>query len=256
MSGCYCDGVTYSGTQTIMTEAILLGIAVLGVSTSLFLNFAPNRLIRQQNRTPPALAAQGALDELLGKLEHFSEQVEASKPEREYRMLNITRDTGEFLSAMIAATGAQKILEIGTSNGYSTLWLAHALSLRGGTVTTIEHSSYKTALAAENFRLAGLEKHIRQIQGDAGQALNQLGPQRFDLIFLDADRAAYKGLWPNIRAMLSLRGVLIIDNAVSHAHELVDFFAVLQADSDFTTSLVPVGNGEMMAVRVAVRPSA
>jgi len=237
-----------------MTEAILLGIAILGVSTSLFLNFAPRRMLRQVAPPSFAMAANGALDDLLERLEHFSEQIEASKPERQYRMLNITRDTGEFLSTMVAATGAQSVLEIGTSNGYSTLWFARALNQPGGLVTTVENSVYKAALAAENFRLAGLEKRIRQIQGDAAQALDQLNLHRFDIIFLDADRAAYTGWWPQIRAMLPLRGVLIIDNAVSHAHELSEFFALLQADHDFVTSLVPVGNGEMMAVRVAVTP--
>jgi predicted O-methyltransferase YrrM len=71
-------------------------------------------------------------------------------------MLNITRDTGEFLSALVRATLARRVLEIGTSNGYSTLWLAEAAKAIGGTVTTVEFSEYKAGLAAANFSRSGL----------------------------------------------------------------------------------------------------
>lgn len=67
-----------------------------------------------------------SLQELLRELEAFGQQNDQTIAERPRRMLNITRDTGEFLSVIIRAMNARRILEIGTSNGYSTLWLASA----------------------------------------------------------------------------------------------------------------------------------
>ena len=71
--------------------------------------------------------------------------------ERPRRMLNITRDTGEFLAVLVRATAARRVLEIGTSNGYSTLWLADAARAIGGSVTTVELAEYKIGLASANF---------------------------------------------------------------------------------------------------------
>ena len=87
------------------------------------------------------------LEALKIELERFGEENDGVTVERSQRMLNITRDTGEFLSALVRATAARRILEIGTSNGYSTLWLAEAARATGGTVTTVEFSEYKFGLA-------------------------------------------------------------------------------------------------------------
>ena len=92
-----------------------------------------------------------SLDSLLDELEQFGKANDGSTTERPRRMLNITRDTGEFLAVLVRATLARRVLEIGTSNGYSTLWLASAARAIGGSVVTIELSAYKVALATANF---------------------------------------------------------------------------------------------------------
>jgi predicted O-methyltransferase YrrM len=76
------------------------------------------------------------LMELLAELEDFGQKNDATITERPRRMLNITRDTGEFLVVLVKAMDAKRVLEIGTSNGYSTLWLARAARDVGGAVTT------------------------------------------------------------------------------------------------------------------------
>lgn len=88
---------------------------------------------------------------LLTELEQFGVTNDGSTSERPRKMLNITRDTGEFLVVLVKATLARRVLEIGTSNGYSTLWLASADRDIGGSVTTVEKSRYKNDLAASNF---------------------------------------------------------------------------------------------------------
>jgi predicted O-methyltransferase YrrM len=167
-------------------------------------------------------------------------------------MLNITRDTGEFLSVLVQATLARRVLEIGTSNGYSTLWLASATRATGGAVTTVEISDYKIGLAQQNFSRSGLAASITLVQDDAGRVLERAVDASFDLVFLDSERPEYPGWWPHLKRVLRPGGLLVVDNATSHPEQMAPFVALVNADADFTTSLVPVGNGEFLAVK-AVR---
>jgi predicted O-methyltransferase YrrM len=189
-----------------------------------------------------------ALAQLLTELEALGAQ-DAHAPDRAHRLLNVTRDTGEFLSVLVRATNARRILEIGTSNGYSTLWLAEAAQATGGHVTTVELADYKVPLAAANFARAGLTACITQLHQDAAAALAGFPAAAWDLVFLDSERTDYLDWWPDIRRVLRPGGLLVVDNAVSHAGELRDFTARLRADPAFTLSLVPVGKGELLATR-------
>ena len=189
------------------------------------------------------------LQSLLAELEQFGRANDSATTERPRKMLNITRDTGEFLAVLVRATAARRVLEIGTSNGYSTLWLASAAQAIAGTVTTIEFSGYKIALATKNFVRSGLAAFITSIQDHAGRVLGRTADSAFDFIFLDSERPEYPGWWAKLRRVLRLGGLLVVDNATSHHQEMAPFVALVQADPSFTTSLMPVGNGEFMAVR-------
>jgi predicted O-methyltransferase YrrM len=189
------------------------------------------------------------LDSLMAELEHFGKDNDSSTTERPRRMLNITRDTGSFLAVLVTATLARRVLEIGTSNGYSTLWLASAARAVGGSVTTVELSEYKVGLASTNFARAGLASFISLVHDDAGRVLERSGDAAFDLIFLDSERPEYPGWWPHLKRVLRPGGLLVVDNATSHPEQMAPFIALVNADRDFTTSLVPVGNGEFLAVR-------
>jgi len=190
-----------------------------------------------------------ALSALLAELEDFGKTNDATITDRPRRMLNITRDTGEFLDLLVRAMNARRVLEIGTSNGYSTLWLAHAARALGGKVTTVDLSRFKFDMAAGNFARAGLAAFIDQVQDDAGKLLARQSDAAFDLIFLDSERPEYPGWWPDIRRVLRPGGLLVVDNATSHVAEMAPFVALVKADGQFSSCLVPVGNGEFMATR-------
>ena len=190
-----------------------------------------------------------SLQRLLDELEQFGKANDGSTSERPRRMLNITRDTGEFLAVLVRATQAKRVLEVGTSNGYSTLWLASAARAIGGSVDTIEHAEYKAALAASNFARSGLASSISLVRDDAGRVLERSEDGAFDLIFLDSERPEYPGWWPHLKRVLRSGGLLVVDNATSHPAEMALFIALVAADGAFTTSLVPVGNGEFLAVK-------
>ena len=189
------------------------------------------------------------LEQLKRELDRFGEQHDEAQPSRGSKMLNITRDTGELLALLVQRRGAQAVLEIGTSNGYSTLWLAEAVKRLDGRVTTIERDEKKISLAEANFQRAGLSPWIILLAGEAGSLLPSLPTAGYQLIFLDSDRQHYQGWWPEIRRLLAPRGLLVVDNAISHESEMRDWMAQVRRDPDFLTSLVPVGKGEFMVVR-------
>jgi predicted O-methyltransferase YrrM len=191
------------------------------------------------------------LQELLLELERFGLNNDGAIADRPRRMLNITRDTGEFLSVLVRAMNAQHVLEIGTSNGYSTLWLALAAKAVKGHITTVELSDFKLDLAAKNFEQSGLASFITQVHGEAGALLRSSPEFSFDLVFLDSERSEYPVWWPDIKRVIRKGGLLVVDNATSHSAEMAPFAAMVSADTDFTTCTVPVGNGEFMATRVS-----
>ena len=120
--------------------------------------------VRRQRTT-----VDDSLQVLKAELERFGEANDAATTERPRRMLNITHDTGEFLTVLVRATAARRVLEIGTSNGYSTLWLADAARAIGGAVTTVEFAEYKVGLASANFARSGLSPFITLVHDDAGR---------------------------------------------------------------------------------------
>jgi predicted O-methyltransferase YrrM len=189
--------------------------------------------------------------ELLLELEQFGLSNDGAIAERPRRMLNITREVGEFLAVLVRAMNAQRVLEIGTSNGYSTLWLALSAKAVNGHVTTVETSDFKFALAERNFARSGLAAYITQVHGDAGALLKGKPESSFDLVFLDSERSEYSGWWPDIKRVLRKGGLLVVDNATSHAAEIAPFAALVCADRDFTICTVPIGKGEFLATRVS-----
>jgi predicted O-methyltransferase YrrM len=189
-----------------------------------------------------------ALKTLLDELAAFGDAHDRAAESHAGRMLNITPDTGEFLAVLVKAMRAHRILEVGTSNGYSTIWLADAAGPEGA-VTTLELAPGKIAMARANFDRAALAQRITLLEGDAGTALANLFDASCDLVFLDSRRSDYMDWWPHLKRVLRPGGLLVVDNATSHAHEMAEFTEAVRADPHFTTSLVPVGKGEFLAVK-------
>lgn len=161
---------------------------------------------------------------------------------------NVPRTTAIFLQMMVMVTRATKVLEIGTSNGYSGIYLAEALSHTGGHLYTVESHKQRFEMARENFKRSGLQDHIQQIFGHAPEILHALsGP--FDLIFLDATKNEYQSYLENVWPLLQEGGVCIADNCTSHADELADFFSAIRSRNDMEHILLPWDNGLMVLVK-------
>lgn len=189
------------------------------------------------------------LQTLLRELEQYGAANDAAAAHRSEKMLNITPETGEFLALLVQAVKARRVLEVGTSNGYSTLWLADSLRCSGGSVTTLELQPHKAEMARANFRRAGLDDLIALWEGDAGEYLTGAPDGAFDLIFLDSERTSYPGWWPDLQRVLAPGGLIVVDNALSHAEEMAPFVGIVKATSGCLTSLVPVGKGEFLVLK-------
>ena len=165
------------------------------------------------------------------------------------RLRAISPDVGEFLLTLALATNARTIVEIGTSSGYSTLWLAVAAQLNGGRVITYEVDPAKVELARTTFADAGVgdQVELRDSDGAAGLA-SHAGVA--DLVFLDAEKDDYLGmLEPAITALRS-GGLLVADNLTSHEAALAEFRDTALADPRLSGLVVPIGRGELLAFRL------
>jgi predicted O-methyltransferase YrrM len=174
---------------------------------------------------------------------------DAGEPDRLLRWRNVEPETAELLGLLVRAKRARNVLEIGTSNGYSTIWLGDAVEATGGSVVSLEIDAARTAIAAGHLESVGLRTSVDLRTEDAATALAAFADAAFDLIFLDAERDAYAGYWPDLVRTLAPAGVLAVDNVISHAHDLVAFRATVDGDDRVTPAVVPVGAGVLLAVR-------
>jgi len=186
---------------------------------------------------------------LLEKLAKLGEDNDARETARPKRLLNITRDTGRLLWIIVRAMNAKRILEVGTSNAFSTVWLADAARSTNGRVTTLEINPDKVALARANLATAKLDRLVEIIQGNATETLVAI-PGPFDIVFLDADRPSYLTYLELVVPKLRPGGLLIADNVTSHPQELQDYLARVKSHPQLFSVTVPIGNGEEIALKL------
>jgi predicted O-methyltransferase YrrM len=186
---------------------------------------------------------------LLDELARFGEANDARETERSKRMLNITPDTGRLLWILVRATRATRIVEVGTSNGYSTIWLADAARETGGRVVTLEVNPDKVQQAQANLARAGLSEVVDIRLGRAADTLATL-PGPFDFVFFDADRAGYQTYLELVLPKLMPPGLLVADNVVSHRHELEAYLARVRSDPRLFSVTAPVGKGEEITLKI------
>jgi len=187
---------------------------------------------------------QTFLDELYAAGRAHDEALE----DRLQRFRNVEPETAELLGVLVRAMQAKRVLEIGTSNGYSTIWLADAAEATGGSVTSVEIDPKRTAMARSSLAEAGVAADL--LTEDAADTLRHSPDGAWDFVFLDAERPAYAGYWPDLVRVLAPGGGLVaIDNVLSHADEVAGVTRLIEAEPAVTSVLVPIGAGLRLAVR-------
>lgn len=157
------------------------------------------------------------------------------------RLRQVPEITGRFLAMLAAGAPIGKVLEIGTSAGYSAMWISLACREKGATLTTFESSADKVRLARETFRAAGLDMTAQVIEGDARDHLQTYTDVAF--CFLDAEKDVYSDCYEIIIPRLVRGGLFVADNVISHQDALRSFIDVALADDRVDSLVVPIGKG-------------
>lgn len=188
------------------------------------------------------------LRQLLTELEEDGRKHDAQEPDHARKLLNLEPATAHLLSILVRSSLRRLLLEIGTSNGYSTIWLAWATRPYGGHVISIDREVDKLALADDNLRRAGLREVVDLVHGDATAVVATLaGP--FDFVFFDADRLSAPAQLALLEPKLTTDVFLLADNALSHPQEMVAYLTAVQALPRFEQLVVPIGKGLSLAYR-------
>lgn len=160
------------------------------------------------------------------------------------RLRQIPPGTGLFLALMAATAPAGRYVEIGTSAGYSALWIALACRALGRRLMTFEVMAEKALLARESFSAAGVEDVIDFVHGDAREHLCDLGDISF--CFLDAEKDIYQECYEAVVPRMTRGGLFIADNVVSHEATLRPVIDHVLADRRVDALIVPIGKGELV----------
>lgn len=164
------------------------------------------------------------------------------------RMRQIPPETGKFIALLAATAPKGRFIEIGTSAGYSTLWLSLAAKERGCKIITFEILDEKVRLAEETFRLAGVEDTVELIAGDA---LDYLADMRnIAFCFLDAEKDIYSACYEAVILNMVQGGLLVADNAINHRTALQPMIERSLADERVDALVVPIGKGELLCRKI------
>ena len=160
------------------------------------------------------------------------------------RLRQIPPETGKFISLLAACAPKGQFIEIGTSAGYSTLWIALACQLNGNKLTTFELLKEKADMARETFRLTDFEHIIELIEGDALKHLRNY--KRIAFCFLDAEKELYEECYEIVIPNMIKGGILVADNAINHYETLKPMLDRALADERVDALIVPIGKGELV----------
>jgi caffeoyl-CoA O-methyltransferase len=191
---------------------------------------------------------QERVDAVLERLYAEDASQRAAKLPSSQRTRNVERETGRWLALLVHATNARQLLEIGSSNGVSTIWLAAAARQNGGQITGTEILPERAAEANRNLADAGLDAMARVVAGDARTTVaSLLGP--FDLVFIDAEKDDYVDHFEAVAGRVRPGGLILADNVISH--DLSAYQAMLRGRSDVETVTIPIGRGIEFTLKTA-----
>ena len=187
----------------------------------------------------PALAEDSALDQ---KVRRFLE-----KNRGQWHDLNVPWEDGQILHDLVVNHRFHRALEIGTSTGHSSAWIAWALSKTGGKLTTIEIDPSRHAAAKRNLEEAGVLALVDARLGDAHELVRQL-PGPFDFVFSDADKGWYLQYFKDLEAKLEVGGCFTAHNVLrSGGGGAAEFLDYVRKLPNYRTT-VETGSGEGISV--------
>lgn len=143
--------------------------------------------------------------------------------------LMVPLEDGRLLRMLTESTGAKNVVEIGTYNGYSTLWFCLALRNTGGKITTHELSAKNIAMAQDNFKKAGVEDLVTIVEGDAHETVTKLR-EPIDILFIDADKPGYADYLKKLLPLVRPGGLILAHNTTNTGRQMPDYFTAVTTD--------------------------
>ena len=219
-----------------------------------------NRDGRGRDGEPAPDAEIQTLDELLPILEQLGEAGPADAARRAPRggcgvrrragrpaepQANLEPDSAAFLRLLLLSNELRSVLEIGTSNGYSTIWFSEAVSHTGGRVVSVDTDADALAQARGRTSSApGSRARPSCAWPTAATPCARCPRGSVDLLFLDAERTEYAGWWPHpVPGAPRRAACMVVDNVLSHPDEVAGFQALIEADLGLWSVVVPTGKG-------------
>jgi len=180
--------------------------------------------------------------------DEYTERVLADLEKTSKNFWNVSRQTANFLNILIKSTQRKSVLEIGTSNGYSGIWLGKALEVTGGHLTTIEFWENRLSVATENFKKCGLT-NITPKLGSACEVIQTLTDE-FDFVFIDANKGEYIKYYNLLLQKLSKHAIIVADNVHSHREKVKPFLEAISANNDFQTQILDLPDGLLIGYKL------
>ena len=190
----------------------------------------------------------GEMLERMRRLERLDAKDRDDGTPRLERLRQIPPETGKLIALLAASAPEGSFIEIGTSAGYSAMWLAMACRERDVALTTFEVLEEKASMAAETFQVAGIEDVVTLVSGDARDHL--VDCQDIAFCFLDAEKEVYGDCYELIVPRLVPGGLLVADNAINHRATLQPMLDRALSDPRVDALIVPIGKGELVCRRV------
>jgi caffeoyl-CoA O-methyltransferase len=184
------------------------------------------------------------IEERMHYLHSLDKKERAEGKPRLQRLRQIPPDTGRFIALLAASAPEGTYLEIGTSGGYSTLWLALACRQVGRKLVTFELLEEKVRLARETLKVAGVEDAVELVAGDAREHLEKY--QNVSFCFLDADKDYYLDCYEKLIPNMIPGGLLVADNVISHKDQLQVMVDRAMNDQRVDSLVVPIERGELV----------
>ena len=211
----------------------LTGVIVVACAIAL-LSYAtwaqPARPSRRRPRTEPAtkpLPKNDVEKRILAVLDDMDKNQRRG-------MMNVSTADGRLLRVLTEMAGAKLVVEVGTSNGYSGIWISLGLLKTGGKLITHEIDERRAGLARKNFKRAGVEGVITLVRGDAHKEVPRIkGP--IDIIFLDADKEGYVDYLKKLLPKLRPGGLILAHNARSHGRSMQPYLKAVSQDPNLET---------------------
>jgi len=175
------------------------------------------------------------------KLSEKKAELEKIKIETKNKYWNIGKKSIEIIQKIIEKNKFTSALEIGTSNGYSTLFIYEKIYKNNGKLTTIESNKERYEIAKKNFIEAGIYDKIKFILGHSPEVLREL-KDKFDFVFIDCVKENYLPTFIQLQNKLLKKWIIICDNVISHQNELIAFFTYLK-NNKYNYKIYEIENG-------------